>query len=110
MNNMESDTYQVIRKHKVGTITLGITLIFFGVLFLTKLFTNVLDYEFILKLWPIIFISLGFEVLISYITRQKDRLVYDKGAIFLMILLTLFAICMACVELVVDYMHIYVRV
>ncbi len=110
MNNMERDTNQVTRTHKVGTITLGITLIFFGVLFITKLFTNILDYEFILKLWPVIFISLGFEVLISYITRQKERLVYDNGAVFIMILLTLFAICMACVELAIDYMHIYVRV
>lgn len=104
---MENNTDQMIRSHKVGTVTLGFTLIFFGILYITKLFTNVLNYEFIFKLWPIIFIFLGSEILISYVTRQKERLVYDKGAIFLMILLTLFAIGMACVELVINYMHVY---
>ena len=103
----EDEDVQIIRSHKVGTLTLGISLIFFGVLFITNTFANIFDYEFILKLWPVIFIFLGFEILISYITRQKDRFIYDKGAIFLMILLTMFAICMACVELLVDYSQIY---
>lgn len=103
----EDEDAQVIRSHKVGTLTLGISLIFFGALFITNTFTNLFTYEFILKLWPIIFIFLGFEILISYITRQKDRFIYDKGAIFLMILLTMFAICMACVEVLVNYSQLY---
>lgn len=105
--NRDDEKTEVIRSHKVGTITLGASLIFFGALFITKTFTNLLTYEFILKLWPIIFILLGFEILISYITSKRDRFVYDKGAIFLMILLSMFAICMACAEFFVNYSQRY---
>lgn len=103
----EEGNIKIVRNHKVGTITLGISLIFFGILFITKTFTQILTYEFILKLWPVIFIVLGFEVLISYMTNQKERFVYDKGAVFLMILLSMFAIVMACVEVLVDYSQRY---
>lgn len=105
VNNTKTN---MIRSHKVGTITLGTSLIFFGIMFITRTFTNLLTYEFILKLWPIIFIILGFEILISYFTDKKDRFVYDKGAIFLMILLSMFAISMAIAEFLVNYVqHIY---
>lgn len=96
---------EAVRNHRVGTITLGTSLIFFGVLFITKTFTNLLSYEFILKLWPVIFIFLGFEILLSYITNKKDHFVYDKGAIILIILLSIFAICMACAEFMVNYFY-----
>lgn len=102
-NYNTNEKTEIIRSHKVGTITLGTTLIFFGILFITKTFTNLLTYEFILKLWPVIFILLGFEILISYLTSKKDRFVYDKGAIFLMILLSMFAIGMALAEFLVNY-------
>lgn len=96
---------EAVRNHRVGTITLGTSLIFFGVLFITKTFTNLLSYEFILKLWPVIFIFLGFEILLSYVTNKKDHFVYDKGAIILIILLSIFAICMACAEFMVNYFY-----
>ncbi|ROR29436.1 hypothetical protein EDD66_103374 [Mobilisporobacter senegalensis] len=105
--NSNREKTEIIRSHKVGTITLGASLIFFGILFITKTFTNLLTYEFILKLWPVIFILLGFEILISYMTSKKDRFVYDKGAIFLIILLSMFSICMACAEFLVNYSYRY---
>lgn len=45
-----------MRTHKVGTFTLGCTLILFGVLFLVRLFGGVLTYSFIFRLWPVVFL------------------------------------------------------
>ncbi len=44
-----------MRTHKVGTFTLGCTLILFGVLFLVHLFGGMLTYSFIFRLWPVVF-------------------------------------------------------
>lgn len=93
-----------MRTRRVGTLTLGIMLITSGVLFLLRSFTSNLSYEFIFKLWPIIFILLGLEILYANYNSNKDKkLLYDKTAFFLIIILTLFAISMAIVELVIDY-------
>lgn len=96
---------ETIRTHRVGTITLGVSLIFFGILFMIKTFTNLLSYEFVLKFWPVIFIFLGFEILFSFLTDKKDRFIYDKGGIFLIILLSIFSICMAGAEFMVNYFY-----
>ena len=83
-----------VRTHRVGSITFGIILVIWGVLFLLRLIFPVLDCELIFRLWPLVFISLGVEVLVSS-RRPQQKLVYDGAAIFLMILLMVFAMCMA---------------
>ena len=88
-----------IRTHRVGTVTFGLILIVMGALFLLKMIFPVLDYELIFRLWPLIFISLGIEVLISS-RRAEDRLTYDGAAVFLLILLVFFAMGMAGFDLV----------
>lgn len=87
-----------IRTHRVGTVTFGLILIVMGALFLLKMIFPVLDYELIFRLWPLIFISLGIEVLISS-RRAEDRLTYDGAAVFLLILLVFFAMGMAGFDL-----------
>lgn len=84
------------RVHRVGAITSGLSMIFFGTLFILQLFFNMISYEIILKLWPFILLGLGCEILISGILCEK--FVYDKGAVFLMILVTLFAMCMGAAD------------
>ncbi|MDF2844988.1 MAG: hypothetical protein K0R00_3414 [Herbinix sp.] len=54
------------KTHRVGTITLGGMLITFGTLFLLRIFVTTISYHIIFKLWPIIFILLGIEVLLSF--------------------------------------------
>ncbi len=88
-----------IRTHRVGTVTFGLILIVMGALFLLKMIFPVLDYELIFRLWPLIFISLGIEVLIGS-RRAEDRLTYDGAAVFLLILLVFFAMGMAGFDLV----------
>ena len=78
------------RTHRVGTVTFGLVLVVMGVLFLLEMIFPVLDYELIFRLWPLIFISLGIEVLLS--SRRA-------AAIFLLILLVLFAMGMAGMDL-----------
>ena len=41
------------RVHRVGTVTFGVVLILFGILFLLHLFFPVLEYRFIFRLWPV---------------------------------------------------------
>lgn len=87
-----------MKQHRVGTITLGTMLITFGVLFLLHIFFTGITFVFIFKLWPIILIFLGLEILISNINLKGEKLIYDNGAIALIIILSFFAMGMAIVE------------
>ena len=95
-----------MRTHKVGTLTLGCMLILFGVLFLVHMFVRDVSYRFILQLWPLILICLGVELLISQ-TQKQRKLVYDKGALFVMILMVTFSMGMAFVNMMLEYEWLY---
>lgn len=91
---------------RVGGITCGISLIFFGIMFLISPFLDKIDYSFILHFWPIILIGLGVEMLAANHRCRNDensRLKYDKGAIFIMVILMLFAACMGTAEFCLKY-------
>lgn len=97
---------QTIRTHRVGTITFGIVLVIMGSLCLLRLFFPVLDYELIFRLWPCVFICLGIEVLFSS-CKPDRRVVYDGAAIFLLVLLVLFAMGMAGMDLIFEHYQTY---
>lgn len=84
------------RVHRLGTLTAGGSMVVFGLLFLLRLFTDAVTYRLIFSLWPLMLISLGTELLCSF---RREQPVYDKGAVFLLCLLTLFAMGMACCDL-----------
>lgn len=94
-----------MRKHRVGTLTLGIMLIISGILFLLRTLIQSLSYEFIFRLWPFVFIFLGFELLYANFNHsdEKNKLIYDKTAFFLIIVLSFFAVGMAMAELCINY-------
>lgn len=94
---------ETVRTHRVGTITTGLSLIAFGVMFVLHMFLNVLSYDLIFKLWPVILIGLGVELLLSNFI--KDKIVYDKAAIFLMFVMALFAMSMAGADWVFVHIH-----
>ena len=98
----EPQKKEVVHIHRTGTITFGITLIFFGVLFLVHMVFPVLDYEMIFRLWPCILILLGVEVLLAN-RKEQVQFVYDRGAIVLLILLMFFTMTMAGID--VMYTH-----
>lgn len=90
------------RIHRVGTITTGLAFIAFGVMFVLHLFLNAISYDLIFKLWPLILIGLGVEVLASNL--KPDNIVYDKAAIVLMFFMALFAMCMAGADMAFQYL------
>lgn len=96
------------KTHRVGTFTLGGMLIVFGVLFLLRIFDLGITYELIFRLWPTIFIFLGGEILIANFRQQDQKLIYDKTALGLMIVLSFFAMGMAVVDfcMTAAYQHI----
>ncbi len=87
------------RVHKVGTMTLGITLVAVGLAYLAHLFFPMLSYGMIVKAWPLVFVLLGMEILLSNVRAREDVVfVYDKAAIFLTMILVCFSMCMGALS------------
>lgn len=95
-----------MRTRKVGSITCGSLMIIFGILFLVHMFYPALSLTVIMKLWPVILIALGAEMLLANLHRSQEEievLKYDKGAIWITFLLTCFAMVMGIIEYVMEY-------
>ncbi len=95
---------------RVGSLTCGVAMVGFGVMFLLNTLFGLIDYTEIFSLWPLLLICLGAEMLISnmkYSDTERFTLVYDKGAIVLTILVTIFAVGMGitdyCIQCVAKY-------
>ena len=84
------------RTRRVGTVTIGVSMVVFGVMFLLSSVFELVSYGTVFALWPLILILLGIELLIA--SFFKGKLVYDKGSIFITILMMLFAAGMAAVD------------
>lgn len=106
---------QTIRIRRVGSVTFGVVLVVTGILFLLHMFLPNLNYVMIFRLWPVILILLGVEVLLG--TRHKtfdvldgqgkvieqNKTVYDVAAIFLTVVMICFSICMGMLDWAVRY-------
>lgn len=99
MWNLRRCDMETIRTHRVGTITTGISLIAFGVMFLLHLFVNTISYDLIFKLWPVVLIGLGIEILLSSFSSEK--IIYDKAAVVLMFFVAFFAMGMAGMDQII---------
>ncbi|MEG6571481.1 DUF5668 domain-containing protein [[Clostridium] cellulosi] len=93
----------MFKGRRVGTFTAGIVLVVFGVMFLLHTFFPFFDYNFIFSLWPVILILLGFEIIISYVINDENKLRYDAGAIALTITLGIFAMTMGGMQYVLEH-------
>ena len=80
--------------HRVGSGTLGVLLVLFGILFLIHLFYPALEYQYIFRLWPVVLIGMGLEVLASTIAGH-NKFSYDWGAVVMLMILLVFSMCMA---------------
>lgn len=96
------------KTHRVGTITLGGMLVAFGILFLLRIFIPEVSYELVFRLWPIILVFLGLEILIANFNQKQEKLTYDKTALGLIIILSFFAMGMAIVELCLEYANYHI--
>ena len=96
METKDNKNVTPYRSHRVGSITAGLSMIGFGVMFLLHLVFDMIDYRVMFSLWPVILILLGLELLFS--TFSTKKIVYDKAAIFLLIVMTFFALGMAVAD------------
>lgn len=86
-----------MKTRRIGTLTLGGGLVVFGCLFLVHIFFNSISYLWIFRLWPVLLISLGVEMLWGNI-QTENQWKLDAGAIVLLFLLTGFAMAMAAAD------------
>ena len=94
-----------VRVHRVGSVTTGLSMIGFGVLFLVHLLWGTVSYDLIFSLWPLMLIGLGIELLLSNFSARK--IVYDKGAIVLLLLMTMLALGMAVADVCMEASEVY---
>lgn len=94
------------RTHRVGSITAGLCMVAFGVLLLMHSLFELVDYSIIFSLWPIILIGLGIELLLSNFWSQK--IVYDKAAVVLLIVMMFFSIGMAVADICLEVTELYI--
>lgn len=70
---------------RVGTISMGLVLIFFGVIMLIGQVSSISAVELFMKFWPIILILLGLEILF-YVYKnntENTKIKYDVFSIFI---------------------------
>lgn len=96
---------KIVKTRRVGSVTLGLTMVCFGILFLVHIFCPKLNYTVIFQCWSVTFIILGLEILIG---SKKDgegdtRYIYDFAAITMLILMLVFAMIMAAVEFAITH-------
>ena len=104
MNNAQQETKNV-QTRRVGSVTFGITLICYGILFMVHIFVPMVRYSFIFRCWPAIFILLGGEILVeSHKCRTKEwKMVYDFPAVIMLAVMLLFAMVMAVFDFEMAY-------
>lgn len=89
---------------RVGTLTLGVTLVVMGILFLLRLVgISWISAAVIFHCWPVVLILLGVEVLLSYVINKEEKMYYDGWGIFLIITMVGFATTMAVLEVLFSY-------
>jgi len=94
-----------VRTHRVGAFTSGFCMVGFGVMLLLHNLLDIMDYEMILGLWPLILIGMGIELLLSNVF--KSRIVYDKAAIALLFVMTLLVLMLAGVDVFMEMSKAY---
>ncbi|AOR22811.1 LiaF transmembrane domain-containing protein [Clostridium taeniosporum] len=94
----------MLKGRRVGTLTAGIVLVMFGVMFLLRLVTPNINVFIIVSLWPLILVLLGLEIILSYIINKEEKMRYDFSAIILAIILVFFAIGMGGAEFVITHL------
>lgn len=78
-----------VHSRRVGTFTMGVCLVFCGILILLTLFAPSLDLSFYIKLCPLVLVLLGAEIIWFSVRRPDEKLRYD----FLSMILCFLVIC-----------------
>jgi len=80
-----------MRQWRVGTVSMGLLLLFSGIGLLYAQFNQLAVAQLVLKWWPVLFVVLGVEVLLqSYLNKSEGiRIKYDLFSIFIILLIVL---------------------
>lgn len=81
----------MMKTKRVGTVSMALVLIFFGILLLMSQFMMISAFELFIRFWPVILIVLGSEVL-YYLYRNSEeevKIKYDIFSIFIVIFILL---------------------
>lgn len=92
----------MLENRRVGTLTAGISLVVFGTLFLLHLVIPAITYYMISTLWPIVLILLGIEIILAYMINKNEKMRIDAGSVVLILVLSLFTVCMAAAQMVIE--------
>lgn len=92
----------MIKNRRVGTLTAGISMVVFGILFLLRLAVPAVTIRLIASLWPLVLIFLGIEILIAYMLNKEGQMLYDAGSVVLIIALSFFTVCMAAAQMIME--------
>lgn len=94
-----------VQTRRVGTVTFGITLVCYGILFLVHIFVPTVRYSFIFRCWPVIFILLGLEILVeSHKCKSGEwKMIYDFPAVIMLGIMLFFAMIMAAIDFEMAY-------
>lgn len=76
-----------MQNRRIGTLTLGISLVLLGILIPIGLFTD-LDVLFVLRLSPLLLIALGGEIVYFAVRRKDEKIKYDGLSVFMIICIT----------------------
>lgn len=87
-----------MKTKRVGSVTLGICLVVFGVLFLISAFVDSFDYLSVIRFWPVVLVSLGVEMLVYAFSKNSDNAKLDVPACIMTCVVMLFSMCMAAAE------------
>lgn len=94
-----------MKSRRVGTFTLGISLIVLGVALMISFFTDAFTVYEVVKFWPVFIIVFGIEVLVHAVLNNDEKLRYDGLSIFLGIVLILSTFAMAGFDFVIKFME-----
>ncbi|MCX8074459.1 MAG: hypothetical protein N2749_02595 [Clostridia bacterium] len=84
---MEEKKDKIIKR--IGTYTFGFTLILIGISIIVQTFFDYNVFRYILMLWPVVFITLGIEVLINS-RKSNVSLQYDVFSILMVFVILFF--------------------
>jgi len=92
-----------MKNRRVGTFTMGLSLIITGFLSIILLFTNAVSIFAVMKLSPLILVCLGAEMLVYSVRIKDETLKYDGLAIFVSFALIAGTLLSTAAVVVVDH-------
>ncbi len=91
----------MVKQKKIGTVTLGLSLILTGISFMFVDFTSPEDIYFLFSFWPVILIILGCEILFA--GKLNPEYTFSAWSIVITLIVIGFAFFMAFAEVYISY-------